>query len=161
MLGMLDWQSGFRSRRRRSNEIRDGSHDVVYDDGAMNLMKPETLDSRGGHRSHGAEHEYPVGLHQQAEVFENVSRMREALKVDEHEARLQAWPQVPSHHRPRVRGDDVESFFDELRSNQRARTPFAGENHDIRFSHRRPFGAPSARRGRRPWAAAACPAVRN
>jgi predicted kinase len=38
---------------------------------------------------------------------------------------------MPTHHRPRVRADYVESFFDQLRTNECSQLPLGHEEHDV------------------------------
>jgi len=48
-----------------------------------------------------------------------------------HKSRFRPWPEVPAHHSPRVCADYVESFFDQLRTNECSKLPLGHEERDV------------------------------
>lgn len=98
-------------------------------------MKPETPDVRRRNRSGGREDEHAIRLHQNPKLIEHNLRIGETFQVDEGQPRLGSRSQMPPHHRPGVRRDHLESFFDQLCPDERSGLPLNAEKHDIRRLH--------------------------
>lgn len=94
-------------------------------------MKPQSLDFRRGDRSQGGQHQYSFRLHQHAQIVKHTVGIRESFEIDDRKSRLDSRSQVPPHRWPGVRRDDVESRFNQLSANERARLPLCGEEDDV------------------------------
>jgi len=95
-------------------------------------MKPEATNLVRGERADRGEDEHPIRFHQHRQVGEHLFRVGQSLQIDDHQLGLDPRAQMQARRGPRVGGDDLEAFLDELCAEERARAPFDAEQHDVR-----------------------------